>query len=262
PGGPPAARPPPASCAAGAGGAAPGAPSSRRPPPPPPVSTRPPGPAHRDTSRSPPAPRGPCRMPCSRRRPGTTITSASSTSLSASSPSTAGGCPLSCPRSAHQQRRCAPRSSTATGRPDDPSTAGAGEVEGLAGEQQPRAAGFRVKAEPFLHRRALVRVEPGAIAGRDECVDPLRGKLQHQLAADQHHEDPLVEAEGSPAETAAAPRRCDAGQADKLVNQVAIAVFGPDLAGRLLVHDVRLVVCHYSVRSRAALMMLSASMPW
>jgi len=31
--------------------------------------------------------------------------------------------------------------------------------------------------------------------------------------------------------------------ADKLVDQVTIAVFGPDLPGRLLAHDVRLVVC-------------------
>ncbi|MFE5003049.1 Clp protease N-terminal domain-containing protein [Streptomyces sp. NPDC056696] len=80
-----AQRPRP-SPATGADGAPPDAPSSRRRPPPPPACTEPPTLAPAGTSGSPLAPRKASRTPSTRHRPGTTVTSASSTSASASSP--------------------------------------------------------------------------------------------------------------------------------------------------------------------------------
>lgn len=51
----------------------------------------------------------------------------------------------------------------------------AGEIQGLASQCRPIESGFRVEAEPFPHRRALVGVEPHAMASRDELIDPRPG---------------------------------------------------------------------------------------
>src|SRR5262245_27604883 len=119
---------------------------------------------------------------------------------------------------------------------------GPGEVQRLAGTLQPVLARIRVEAEPLPHRRALVRVETDAIARLDELVDPLRRKLHHQPATNQHHEDPALKAEGAAAETAAAPRRRYARGADKLVDQVLVPLVRPAVTGVLPGHDPSLGV--------------------
>jgi Clp amino terminal domain, pathogenicity island component len=81
-----------------------------------------------------------------RRWPAMTTTSASSTSRSASWPPAAGRCHRSCRRSARPHRRCAPRSSTAAGRPADP------KVRAEAGET--RRWGAASRARPSHSRRA------------------------------------------------------------------------------------------------------------
>jgi hypothetical protein len=76
------------------------------------------------------------------------------------------------------------------------------------------------------------------MAGRYQRVDSLRGKLQHQLTAHQHREDLVLETEAGPAESAVTPRRRDSRNADKLINQILVTVFRPELPSTLPSHDV------------------------
>src|SRR3954469_9006898 len=76
------------------------------------------------------------------------------------------------------------------------SAARAGEGQGLVGEGRPVVFRLRVEAEPFLHRRALVRVEVLAVAAADQLAEPVRRKLEHQPSTDEHREDLGLVAQG------------------------------------------------------------------
>jgi hypothetical protein len=97
-----------------------------------------------------------------------------------------------------------------------------GEVESLAGQRRPGQVGLRVQAEPFLHRSALVGVEPLAVAAGHELVDARAGQLDHEPAADEHREDLPPVAERTAAEPAAALRREHPVLARELVDQVFV----------------------------------------
>jgi 2-haloacid dehalogenase len=100
-----------------------------------------------------------------------------------------------------------------------------GEAERLAGQRGPWQRAVRGHGEPLPHRGSLVGVEPPAVARRHELVHPPRGKLHHEVAADEHREDLPVVAQRAAPESAAAARQRHAVSVAELADQI-LEAFG------------------------------------